>query len=105
MLATILSKTSCTYVCLAASCCIGELGIGSTVTIGDNETPGTSKTVDFGTGAVVTAVSAGYYLVCAVVDGTVKCWGYDSYGQLGQGNTNDLSGTAATIPAMIKPIK
>jgi hypothetical protein len=44
-------------------------------------------------------------MVCAVVDGTVKCWGYDSYGQLGQGNTNDLGDTAATIPAMIKPIK
>jgi hypothetical protein len=37
--------------------CIGQLGIGSTVAIGDNELPGNSTTVNFGTGAVVSAVS------------------------------------------------
>jgi alpha-tubulin suppressor-like RCC1 family protein len=92
----------CVY--LLASCCIGQLGIGNTVTVGDNETPGQSTTVDFGAGAIVTAVSIGGFMVCAVVDGTVKCWG-DGYYGIGQGNTNDLGGTAYTTPAYINPIK
>jgi alpha-tubulin suppressor-like RCC1 family protein len=86
-------------------CCIGQLGIGSNVTIGDDETPGTGTTVDFGPGAVATAVSGGTGFACAIVNGTVKCWGAGDYGELGQGNTVNLGDTPATIPAKIKPIK
>jgi hypothetical protein len=80
-------------------CCIGQLGTGT------SGTTGKSTAVDFGTGAVVTAVSVGSYFVCAVVDSTVKRWGYGAVGALGQGSTLSLGGTAATIPAKIKPIK
>jgi hypothetical protein len=83
-------------------CCIGELGIGSNVTIGD---AGQSTTVDFGPGAVVKAVSVGNSALCAIVNSIVKCWGYNYAGYLGQGNTMDLGDTPATIPAKIKPIK
>jgi alpha-tubulin suppressor-like RCC1 family protein len=86
-------------------CCIGQLGIGNTEIIGDNETPGNSTTVNFGTGALVTAVSVGTHFVCAIVNGTVKCWGAGDNGELGQGNTDSLGNTTATIPAKIKPIK
>jgi hypothetical protein len=92
-------------VCACECCCIGQLGIGNTDVIGDTETPGNSATVDFGSGAVVTAVSAGGFFVCAIVDGTIKCWGDSLYGRLGQGDTVNLGGTAATIPAKIKPVK
>jgi hypothetical protein len=91
---------------LIALCCIGELGIGSAVkTVGDDELPGNSTTVDFGAGAVVSSVSVGNGFVCAIVDDTVKCWGDGQGGRIGQGNEDDLGGAPVTIPAKIKPIK
>jgi E3 ubiquitin-protein ligase HERC3 len=86
-------------------CCKGKLGIGSNVTTSDTVTPGNSKTVNFGPDSVVTAVSVGEFVVCAIVDDTLKCWGSGFSGELGQGNTYDLGGSSATIPANIKPIK
>jgi alpha-tubulin suppressor-like RCC1 family protein len=85
-------------------CCKGQVGIGSNVTI-SGDTPRYMTTVDFGPGALVTAVSIGAHFSCAIVDGTVKCWGDNSNGELGQGNTVNLGDTPATIPAKIKPIK
>jgi hypothetical protein len=73
--------------------------------VGYTETPVNSTTVDFGTGAIVTAVSVGGKSVFAIVDGTVKYWGSGLFGELGQGNNHDLGDTTATIPANIKPIK
>jgi alpha-tubulin suppressor-like RCC1 family protein len=53
-------------------------------------------------GAVSTVVdmptiAGGNYHTCArLMDGTAKCWGYNVYGQLGNGNTSD-STTPATV--------
>jgi hypothetical protein len=55
--------------------------------------------------AVVTAVSVGGGFVCAIVNGSVKCWGSGVDGELGQGNTNNVGGTTTIIPANIKPVK
>jgi hypothetical protein len=97
------------HACAHCSLCYtGQLGIGSTVRIGYSETPGNSTTVNFGTDAVVTAVSIGTGIsgfVCAIVNGTVKCWGAGESGALGQGNIDNLSNTTATIPANIIPVK
>ena len=43
--------------------------------------------VNLGTGHTAKAISAGAYHTCAVLDNDkTKCWGYNSYGQLGQNN-------------------
>lgn len=39
-----------------------------------------------GTGTVATGVSAGYQHTCAILAGTVTCWGDNVSGQLGIGN-------------------
>jgi alpha-tubulin suppressor-like RCC1 family protein len=46
---------------------------------------------DLGTGRTATAISAGKYHTCAILDdASVKCWGYNNHGQLGQGNKTQL---------------
>ena len=62
----------------------GELGIGSTT---DQNTP---QRVNLGAGRTATSVSLGIYYSCAILDdGTLKCWGQNTYGQLGINSTTD----------------
>ncbi|WP_437935504.1 hypothetical protein [Sorangium sp. So ce341] len=45
------------------------------------------------------AIAAGGQRTCAILpDDTVKCWGANHYGQLGQGHTNSLGDSTATEP-------
>ena len=42
--------------------------------------------VDLGSGRTAIEIDAGQHHTCAVLDsGVLKCWGYNGYGQLGQG--------------------
>eukprot|EP01083_Nonionella_stella_P143064 443814_1 len=46
--------------------------------------------IDLGTGFIATQIASSGH-TCALSDvGSVKCWGYNSHGQLGTGNTDDL---------------
>ena len=71
----------------------GQLGQGNTNHIGDGsgEMGDNLSAIDFGTGRTATKIDAGLYHNAAILDnGTVKAWGYGAYGQLGQGNTNNI---------------
>lgn len=64
----------------------GSLGYGDTNNQGDGENPSFEGAV--AVGASVTAVSCNDYNTCVVLeDGGVLCWGQNSYGELGQGDT------------------
>ena len=69
----------------------GALGLGGTSNRGDNANEMGDKLpkVDLGTGRTAKAISAGNTYTCAILDdNSVKCWGYNVYGQLGLGDKN-----------------
>lgn len=68
----------------------GRLGLEDTVDRGG--APGQMgdalPPVDLGTGRTATAIAAGRYHTCAILDdGQVKCWGANTFGNLGYGDT------------------
>ena len=72
----------------------GQLGDG---TITQRNTP--TQTSSLGEGRTAVAITAGGHHTCAILDdGSVSCWGYDGYGQLGVG-TNDDDGTGVNDDA------
>ena len=67
----------------------GQLGLGDQVARGDGpgEMGANLPSVDLGTGRTATALAAGEIHTCALLDdGTVKCWGGNTDGQLGLGD-------------------
>ena len=71
----------------------GQLGVGAAGSRGDaaTELGYSSPFVDLGTNRFVKKVATGWYHTCAILDNDqVKCWGQNTYGQLGYGNTTSL---------------
>ena len=63
----------------------GQVGDGGTVTSGDKQLTPTTVNLPAGRTAVALATGTGH--TCAILDnGSVMCWGYNSHGQLGNGN-------------------
>jgi alpha-tubulin suppressor-like RCC1 family protein len=82
----------------------GELGIGTRVNVGDSvgQMGSALIPVDLGTN-YATTLSAGLEFTCAILNtGEVKCWGDNTYGQLGvsgvHGSASDTMGT--NLPAV-----
>ena len=72
----------------------GQLGLGNTTS---TSLPLKAITP---TGKSVSALSAGQRHTCAIFDdGTVGCWGQNTYGQLGDGTTDDRSTPSTVILA------
>jgi cysteine-rich repeat protein len=68
----------------------GQLGLGNTQTIGDDEVPDAAHAA-VPLGSPVNVVAAGGNDTCAILeDGSLRCWGLNDHGQLGLGNTNTI---------------
>lgn len=67
----------------------GQLGIGSTDEIGDDETPAAGGTVDLGED-VIAVVGGGTHTCALRSDHRVVCWGSNADGQLGYGHTEQI---------------
>ena len=68
----------------------GQLGVGSTTTLGDGpgEMGDNLPAVNLGSGLTATAIAAGNQHTCALLNnGRVKCWGLGADGRLGYGDT------------------
>jgi alpha-tubulin suppressor-like RCC1 family protein len=80
----------------------GELGYGNTASVGATQTPAAAGPVDLGAGRTAKAISSGSSHTCAILDnGTVRCWGSGSFGQLGYAspaNIGDNETPAAAGP-------
>jgi alpha-tubulin suppressor-like RCC1 family protein len=78
----------------------GKLGLGDTANRGDGagEMGDDLPAVELGTGRTATAVSAGGFHACALLDnGTMKCWGAGGAGALGQGSSATLGDGAGEM--------
>jgi alpha-tubulin suppressor-like RCC1 family protein len=76
----------------------GQLGVGNTERIGDDEPASDGEDVDLGAAAV--HVSVGFDFACALTDQKrVRCWGHNADGQLGYGNTESIGDDEAASTA------
>jgi alpha-tubulin suppressor-like RCC1 family protein len=80
----------------------GRLGAGNSASIGDDETPGSAPVVDLA-GHTAKAIDAGEQHTCAVLDdGSVRCWGFGGFGQLGYGNIRAIGDNEP--PSSVDPV-
>ncbi|MEL0190435.1 MAG: hypothetical protein VW878_06390, partial [Candidatus Poseidoniales archaeon] len=76
----------------------GRLGMGSTDTIGDSGSESMEVDLPLRGGLGISQVSAGHSHTCLLwVDGEVACWGSNTYGELGIGNTNSIGDQAGEM--------
>ena len=86
---------------------LGQLGLGDTEHRGDDpgEMGDDLPTVDLGRGRTAIAIAAGGYGTCAILDDTtLKCWGENYLGSLGQGDPNHRGDEPSEMGDHLKPI-
>ena len=81
----------------------GALGYGNQFTIGDDETPASAGDVPLG--GIATGLTAGGGHTCALLStGAVRCWGGNTFGQLGYGNTDSIGDDETPVAAGDVPV-
>ena len=79
---------------------VGYLDSMNSLTNGEETLDETNDVLETGGSSFAYAnnkVSTGYYHTCAILDnGDMKCWGRNSYGQLGDGNSANLAFPSST---------
>ncbi len=86
---------------------LGELGQGDNRDRGDNpgEMGANLPAIDLGAGRTAKAIALGGAHTCALLDNdTVKCWGYNGSGQLGQGDIRDRGDNPGEMGANLPAI-
>jgi alpha-tubulin suppressor-like RCC1 family protein len=66
----------------------GQLGYGNMGTIGDNEFPVDAGRINIGDAGARSIAVGGSHTCAVLATGEVRCWGFNTYGQLGLGNMN-----------------
>ena len=89
--------------------CWGFTGLGQGVDTAIGNLPGQMgdnlMPIDLGSEFKVTMIATGSSHSCALLsDGSVKCWGINSYGQLGLGNTNHVGEEPGQMGDNLPPI-
>jgi alpha-tubulin suppressor-like RCC1 family protein len=76
---------------------LGQLGIGSTLSLGDGETPSSLGVIGV---APITAFAVGSQHTCGLIGngGGLKCWGDNAKGELGQGDTTKRGNNGTNVP-------
>ena len=85
----------------------GQLGLGGQANRGDQhgEMGNHLAPIDLGTGRTPTSITAGQFHTSALLDNdTVKCWGHNELGELGQGDANDRGDTPGEMGDNLTPI-
>lgn len=86
--------------------CFGSNGVGvlGTGTKAEITWPAQTRPIDFGGGRRAVQISVGFDHACALLDdGHVKCWGYGTFGRLGQGNKRSVGRNS--VPADVPDVR
>lgn len=76
----------------------GQLGYGNTINVGDSAFGPVFLAGDVPVGGKVTQLSAGAEHTCALLDtGKVRCWGQNTFGQLGYANNTNSTTTPTEL--------